>query len=40
LAGDGAWLLVLNGVTMDIESERTDGRTEAIRVDVTGAGLP
>jgi len=25
---------------MDIESERTDGRTEAIRVDVTGAGLP
>ncbi len=40
LAGDGARLLVLNGVTMDIESERTDGRTEAIRVDVTGAGLP
>jgi len=40
LAGDGARLLVLNEVTMDIVSEKTDGRIEAIRVNVTGAGLP
>jgi len=31
---------VLNGVTMDIVAEKTDGRIEAIRVDVPGAGLP
>jgi len=31
---------VLNGVTMDIVVEKTDGRIEAIRVDVPGAGLP
>jgi hypothetical protein len=32
--------MVLNWVTMDIVVEKTDGRIEAIRVDVTGAGLP
>ena len=31
---------MLNGVTMDIVAEKTDGRIEAIRVDVPGAGLP
>jgi len=31
---------VLNGVTMDTRAEKTDGRIEAIRVDVRGAGLP
>jgi len=31
---------VLNGVTMGTMAEKTDGRIEAIRVDVPGAGLP
>jgi len=28
------------GVTMDIMADKTDGRIEAIRADVPGAGLP
>jgi len=37
--GTGRWQ-VLNGVTMGTMAEKTDGRIEAIRVDVPGAGLP
>jgi len=31
---------VLNGVTMDTMAEKTADCIDAIRVDVTGAGLP